>query len=66
MWPHGSWMKVLALSLSLPSIAVGISYMCYALFKKGVLSRPLAALLFVFVVGHIIGMMIYYASKKKT
>ncbi len=60
-----SWMPILGLALSLPSVILGTAYGLFILYKEGYLAGWLAALIGVLVVSNILITMVIYAFKRK-
>lgn len=62
------WKKfsyVMGLALSLPSTILGVSYLAYTLYKKGVISEAVALGLIIVVTLNIFYVMIRYVLKRK-
>ncbi len=64
MWDK-KWMKVLGIAMSLPSTIFVTAWGTMQLHEKKILSQVQAVLLFLAIIINMIGMMVYYAYKRK-
>ncbi len=64
MW-NPKWMKVLGLAMSLPSTIFVTAWGTMQLHEKKILTQTQAVLLFLAIVLNMLGMMVYYALKRK-
>lgn len=59
------WIKELSLALSLPSTILGSAFILFHLVKEKVITKEIAVIGLVLIVGQILFLMVYYAYKKK-
>ncbi len=64
MWDR-KWIKVLGIAMSLPSTIFVTAWGTMQLHEKKILSQTQAVLLFLAIIINMIGMMVYYALKRK-
>ncbi len=64
MW-NKKWLKVLGLAMSLPSTAFVAAWGSMQLAEKKILTTTQAVFLFLAILFNTIGMMVYYAYKRK-
>ena len=60
------WLQIMGLAMSLPSTIFITGWGTMQLVKMGILTKPVAVILFLAVVGNILFMMVYYAYKRKS
>lgn len=60
-----SWIKIMALALSLPSVILATAYSLFRMYQEGYIAGWVAVLLGVAVVGNILVTMVIYAYKRK-
>ena len=60
------WVKTLGLALSLPSTIFGSAISLFWAVDQGYISKLVAILVFLLVIGNILFLMVYYAFKNKS
>ena len=59
------WLQIMGLAMSLPSTIFIVAWGAFHLVKIGLISKLVAVLIFLAVVGNILFLMVYYAYKRK-
>ncbi|MBY0413181.1 MAG: hypothetical protein K2Q18_03405 [Bdellovibrionales bacterium] len=59
------WIQIMGLAMSLPSAIFIVAWGAFQLVKLGIISKLVAVLIFLAVVGNILFLMVYYAYKRK-
>ena len=59
------WIQIMGLAMSLPSTIFIAAWGAFQLVKLGIISKVVAVLLFLAIVGNILFLMVYYAYKRK-
>lgn len=59
------WLQIMGLAMSLPSTIFIAGWGAFHLVKLGIISKIVAIILFLAVVGNILFLMVYYAYKQK-
>lgn len=60
------WIQIMGLAMSLPSTIFIAAWGAFQLVKLGIISKVVAVLLFLAIVGNILFLMVYYAYKRKS
>lgn len=59
------WIQIMGLAMSLPSTIFIAAWGAFQLVKLGLISKVVAVLIFLAIVGNILFLMVYYAYKRK-
>ena len=59
------WLQIMGLAMSLPSTIFISGWGAMQLVKMGILTKPIAVIVFLAIIGNILFMMVYYAYKRK-
>ncbi|AUN96523.1 hypothetical protein DOM21_19220 [Bacteriovorax stolpii] len=59
------WIQIMGLAMSLPSTIFIAAWGAFQLVKLGIISKVVAVLIFLAIVGNILFLMVYYAYKRK-
>lgn len=59
------WIQIMGLAMSLPSTIFIAAWGAFQLVKLGIITKLVAVLLFLAIVGNILFLMVYYAYKRK-
>lgn len=59
------WIQIMGLAMSLPSTIFIAAWGAFQLVKLGIISKAVAVLIFLAIVGNILFLMVYYAYKRK-
>jgi len=59
------WLQIMGLAMSLPSTIFIAGWGTMQLVKMGILTKPIAVIIFLAIVGNILFLMVYYAYKRK-
>ena len=59
------WLQIMGLAMSLPTTIFLVAWGAFHLVEIGLISKVVAILIFLAVVGNILFLMVYYAYKRK-
>jgi len=59
------WIKEVSLALSLPSTVLGAAFIFFQLVKEGLITKTVAIVGLLLIIGQILFLLVYYAYKKK-
>ena len=57
------WAKIVGLALSFPSTIFVGAYLSHVLYKNGLLSKPIAMILFLIIICNTLFLIVYYALR---